>query len=579
MEQILSLIVTHQAEILITALVWLAYHYTLKCGFLSDDHAGIGEYDGKLQGFEYGMLWRWVRYHVVGGNFPSQHKYPDGKSIPQGKLPIRHHFLSILVFNLTGVVTYYALAPIIGPKIALLSVLILIAHPCTSQGVAWISGLAYPVSLFWISTTLLLMQYFSAHFTLNNAIWVIPAFCIIQWLAIHAIFATTGMIWALLLFLGYWQFAVLGFVISLVMCFDQVKKTVSFRIEEFKKQHMEQSTFFHAGKVVVAMKTLWYYTLLAVAPMTMGLYHTWGFHYEKDIERRDPMFWKGFVLLCALCCIFFKSDCLSIKLGILWFVIFSTGFWNWITAQQFVTERYIMVANLGLGILIAHFTQDYLWVYTLILGIYLCKTWTFLPTYGNELLFYESNKWNFQKSEVAMGNLGVTYTRMGLEETARETWLMATQINPDYDVPWVNIFYQLRSKGFALINHGDYIGGIRKLQEGLPYLEKAIGCKVCHFPEQWKKEHSDLVQAIKNPSVILQDELKRLLKLREALSNRLMKAGSEQEIKDIHISVQNNNQQMKNLVEFFSANRLPVTDPAPFNIYQTNITMDKLTRS
>ena len=564
--------------LLISFFVWATYHYTLKCGFVSDDHAGINEYDGKLQGFEYGMLWRWARYWVVGGNFPSQHKYPDGKVIPQGKLPVRHHFLSVLIFNLTCVTTYFALVPILGQKISLMAVGILIVHPCSTQGVAWISGLAYPLSLFWISATVLLLQYFYAHSTLNNAIWVLPVFCLIQWLAIHAIFATTGMLWALLLFLGYWQFAILGFAISLVMCFDQVRKTVSFRVEEFKKQHMEASTVLNFGKPVVAMKTFWYYLCHAAAPVSMGLYHVWGFHYEKDLERRDGLFWKGFLFLCGVAFIFFNTDLAYLKLGILWFLIFSTGFWNWVTAQQFVTERYIFVANLGLGMVIAGLTQNHPWVYTLIFGIYLAKTWDYLPTYDNELRFYQSNNWNFQKSEVAMGNLGVTYTRMGLEDTAKDTWMVATHLNPDYDVPWVNIFYQFRSKGFSLINNGDYISGLSKLKEGLPFLEKALQCKICHFPEQWKKEYSELANAIRNPHLILQDELKRLLQLKENLRTRLSLSHSEKEISDIKISVNNNEAQMKHLIEFFKSNNLPVTDPAPFNKYHTDQTLNNVTQ-
>lgn len=569
---------THTAEIIISTLTWATYFYTLRCGFVSDDIAGLAEYDGKLQGFEYGMLWRWLRYHIVGGNFPSQHKQPDGKPIPQGKLPIRHHFLSIFVFNLTCVITYYALAPILGPKIALLSILILIVHPCTTQGVAWISGLAYPLSLLWISVTLLLMQFFYAHPTMNNAMWAIPLFCAVQFFAIHAIFATTAMIWALLLFLGYWQFAILGAIVSGAMCFDQIQKTVSFRVEEFKKQHMESSTVFNPGKFVVAMKTFLYYICHAINPLTMGLYHTWGFHYEKDIERRDLMFWGGFLLFCGLSVIFYKTDILWLKFGILWFIIFSTGFWNWITAQQFVTERYILVANLGLGVILAGFLQNDLWIYTLILGVYLCKTWNYLPTYDNELRFYQSNHWNFQKSEVAMGNLGATYARVGLEDTARDTWLISTQLNPEYDVPWVNVFYQFRSKGYLLINHGDFIGGLKKLQEGLPYLQKALSCKVCHFPEQWKREYSELANAIANPAIVLQDELKRLLVLKETLRTDLSRTNDTKRTAEIQQSVHDTDKQMDNLVYFFKANNFQTTDVSPFNVYYSQKTMSSLTR-
>lgn len=563
---------------IITFLCLLTYFYTLRCGFVSDDIAGIAEYDGKLQGFEYGMLWRWVRYNICGGNFPSQYKDQSGKPIPQGKLPKRHHILSLIVFIVTCWITYLALTPIIGSKLALLSVLIVIVHPCSTQGVAWISGLAYPLSLLWISLSIILMQFFYAHQTINHAIWVIPTFCAIQFFAIHAIFATTAMTWAVLLFLGYWQFAILAFVISAAMCFDQIRKTVSFRVEEFKKQHMAASTVFGWRKVVVAMKTLWYYTCHAVAPIKMGLYHEWGFHYDKQIERTDWMFWRGLLLFGTLSYAFFAVDSVAVKLAILWFFAFSTGFWNWITAQQFVTERYIMVANLGLGIALAYFTQNCFWLYCFVLGVYLCRTWTHLPTYDNELRFYESNRWNFQNSEVALGNLGVTYARIGLEDSAKDSWRIATQINPEYDVPWINIFYQMRTKALVFINNGNYDEGMRKLQESIPFIEKALACKICHFPEQWKSEHIQLLNSIRNPNIVLQEELKRLLGLKDELKRRVSLAASVQELSGIQESIVNNERQMDNLVSYFHSHNLPVTDTAPFNRLNADRSLEKITR-
>lgn len=578
MKNLQFLLESYLPYLVLSLSVWVTYIYTLCCGFVSDDVQGLGEYDGKLQGFEYGMLWRWVRFHIVGGTFPSGQKNPDGSDVPQGKHPIRSHFLSIVLFNITAIVAYIALSPIIGSKLAILSIIILIVHPCSTQGVAWISGLAYPLSLLWISLQVILMQYFYSHQSLNNAIWVIPVFCLIQWLAIHAIFATTAMTFALLLFLGYWHFAVLAFVISAVMCLDEIRKIVSLRVSEFKKQHMEASTVFHWRKFIVAMKTFGYYIMHSVYPARMGLYHTWGFHYEKKIELADWRFWFGFGSFVTLTCIFFNTDLTILKLAILWYVIFSTGFWNWITAQQFVTERYIMVANLGLGILISFLTQNHFYIYSFIVGAYLVRTWMHLPTYDNELRFYQSNHWQFPKSEVALGNLGVTYARLGLPDSAKDTWLIATKINPDYDVPWVNIFYQYRTNGMTMINNGDYSGGIKKLQEGLPYLQKALSSKVCHFPEQWIKEYSELANVINNPSIILQQELSRLLRLKEELKNMMMKAQDQNRILELRTSLNNNETQIQNLIGFMKSNNYPVLDPSPFNMYNSNKLIEKLTR-
>ena len=562
--------------LIISAFVWITYAYTLRCGAVSDDFAGMLEYDGKLQGMEYGMIWRWVRYHIVGGNFPSHKTMPNGEVLPQGKDMVRHHFLSIVVFNITCLIAYQALFPILGAKTAILAILILIVHPCTTQGVAWVSGLAYPLSLFWISATLLLMQWFYGNPTFESALITLPLFCLIQFFAIHAIFATTVMIWALLLFLGYWHFAIFGFVVSSAMCFDIIKTTVKMRVDEFKKQNMGSSTVLSWHKPVVMMKTLFYYICHAIAPIRMGLYHVWGFHYEKSLERRDRMFWAGAIIFAGLVFVFLTSGSFPIKFGILWWVIFSVGFWNLITAQQFVTERYILVANLGLGVIIATLTQNHLWIYSFILGAYLCRTWTHLPTYDDELRFYQSNVWNFPKSEIALGNLGVTYLKMGLGGSAMDTWMRATQVNKDYDVPWVNMFYQMRSQAVQALQSGNYMQSISHYQMALPHLESAIKCKVCHFPELWGKERNETLNILKNPAILFQDEMKRLLINRENYKNLMMKATTDSRAKEVQESVRNNEQQIKNLAQFMQYQGFKFSDVAVSQKLNTDHLMSKL---
>lgn len=562
--------------VLISFFVWLTYSYTLKCGAVSDDHAGLLDYDGKLQGWEYGMLWRWVRYHIVGGNFPSNKKLPDGTAIPQGKDMPRHHFLSIVVFNITCLVAYQALFPILGSKIALLAILILIVHPCTTQGVAWVSGLAYPLSLLWISLTIILMQWFYANPSPEHALIALPVFCLIQFFAIHAIFATTVMIWSILLFLGYWHFAIFGFVVSGAMCFDIIRQTVKFRVDEFKKQHMAQSTLVNWGKPVVMMKTLFYYVCHAIAPRKMGLYHEFGFHYEKDLERRNWMFWLGALCLVGISYLFLHSNSLPLRFGLLWWVVFSVGFWNLITAQQFITERYILVANLGLGIVIATLTMDYLWIYTFILGAYLCRTWMHLPTYDDEIRFYQSNVWNFPKSEVALGNLGVTFLKAGASGMAMDIWSRATQINKEYDVPWVNMFYNYRSQAVQALQSGNYAGSFQAYQLGLPYLENAIKCKVCHFPEMWGKERDSTIAVLRDPSILFEDEMKRLLVNRENYKNLMMKATTDARAREVQESTSNNDKQIDTLCEFMRSQKMTFKNSAVAQKINMDNLMSKL---
>lgn len=541
-------------EILILVISWVAYCYTLRCGFVSDDLQGILEYDGKLQGKEYGMISRWLRYHLTGGNFPSKISFPGNVGqVPQGKIAIRHHILIIAVFNIGSILAFEFLKQTIGGKLALLAVLLFVVHPVGVQAVAWCSALGYPLSLLWIGAMLNLVLFHAHHNTPGWTIICTIAFIAFQFLGVHAQFIPM-MTWTILLFLGYWQFALLGFVISAIMCLDIIKQTIDFRASEFKKQNMGGSTFLNPRKIIVALKTLWYYLLLTVWPNKMGLYHKFGFHYGPDLEREDSMMVKGLFGLGMIVGAFLYFPALPVKLGALWFLAFIFIFLNWVTIQQFVTERYLFIPSLGVCIIAAYFTQDVPLVYGLIFGALICRTWLHLPTYDNEMRFYQSNVWNFPDSEVAYGNLGVTQMRSGMNGSSMDSWNMSTQINPDYDVPWYNMFSTYRSNAMMSLQHGDYDNCINQLRAGLPLLQRTLSAKVCHFPDAWKKEQEDLLAMINDPKKMLNDEKTRLEKLLETLSGRLPTVKSPEELQGVQISINDTTNQLKRLTEYLNKN-------------------------
>jgi len=549
MSQLLSL--PYFNYLLITASIWFVYWYVVsKCGFVSDDHQGISGFDGKLQvsdqkdsklhtwqklfKSEYGMISRWLRVKIAG------------------KVPRNHHILILVVFNIACLLTYSALAKVIGANLALMAIGILIVHPVSTQAVAWCSAIGYPLSLLWIGAMLTITQW-AYPLTPSKLCVALPLFLLAQFLGIHAQFIPM-MTCVILWFLGYKLFAVIGGVVSAIMLFDIIKQTIKLRKDEFIKQKMGDSTKISPRKFIVAMKTILYYLGLSVAPIKMGLYHKWGFHYDKSIEKADRYFWLGLVGFIGLLGILTLSPIVAVRLGILWFLAFSVIFWNWVTIQQFVTERYIFIPTLGLGMIIAYLTQNHLWAYGFIVGAYLVRTWCHLPTYDNELRFYQSNNWNFPESEVALGNLGVTYINVGMEGTAIDTWGLATQINPDYDVPWYNIFSTHRTKAVMAIQHGRYMDGINYMQQAIVYLDKVLACKVCHFPEMWNKERDHLKKALANPQLLFQEELGRLESLSLNLRYLKIQATTPERLVEVETSVRNNSIQIQSLKAFMDSN-------------------------
>jgi hypothetical protein len=216
-------------------------------------------------------------------------------------------------------------------------------------------------------------------------------------------------------------------------------------------------------------------------PKRLGLFHIWGYHFEEPIEHIDSEFWFGLWSLILYGITIWFSPW-PIKFGLIWAFVYLLTFSNFITAQQFVSERYAFISTFGFSIVIAYLFQDYPIIISFLVGVAIMRIWVHLPTFRNEVRFYESNWFNFPGSEVAMGNLGVAYLNHGLPNKALDTWQEASRQNKFYDVPWYNLYSLCRQNGD--------IQGARR------FLAMCLEAKIVHFPEQWKKELQEIENSI-----------------------------------------------------------------------------------
>ena len=560
-------------HLIILISVLLTYGYVIfKSGYVSDDHDGIENYDGtlmypdesvrpgeaprKIRKICYGTLSKWVRYHLCGGHRPSRHtiKRPDGTvvHIPSGKIPSHHHLLSILVHATACLLLYHFLLTITTPTVALLTVLLFTAHPTCTQAVAWPSAIGYLLSLVCICSVLLISNWVSPYTDLTHILLGLAGIAFFQVWGVYAqgIPLTTGLI---LLALGQYHYGVVAILVAGAASFVNLGGYVTHRKEEFKKQNMDQSTSFNFRKPIVALKTIAYYIYLSILPIRMGLYHEWGFHYDKKIELWDWRAIFGLVVTAISAYLFLVTPHQEVRIGILWFYSFIFLFLNWITAQQWVTERYLYIPVIGLCLISSFYLQHLLPLYFLIFGIFICRTWMHLPTYDNEIRFYLSNTWNFQKSEVAFGNLGVAYTQAGLGGAASDMWLISSSINQDYDVPFYNIYSKNKSAALMAIQHGNYEQGIQSLTQCIPMMQRVLDCKVIHFRENWQKEMDELKDMVQNPVRFLIGELNRLQVLRDNLMKLLYEAKEKTRQDEITSSINDNNRQIDALKSYFSS--------------------------
>ena len=420
-----------------------------------------------------GSILKWFRlnfgntYKVIGKNSKGHDVWGNVQS------PVKHHILSMLVQALNLILGYYFLTPLIGADLAFASCLLFSVHPLTTQTVVWISGINYSLSLLFSLVMFNIVLYCK-----------IPELLLPLVLASSVISTFTlyvgGLSWVILLFLGYKIPALVAGVVGLGIIYFKGRETKALRIEEFKKQNMVGSTFFNIRKPIVMMKTLWYYMRLVFLPLRMGLYHVWGYFYEEPIERIDKMFWLGVLTLTTFVVGFYYGS-VAIKLGIIWYLTYFIIFSNLITAQQFVTDRYVTIPAFGICMILASLLYGTPF-FGVLLGCYIMRTYVHLPTFKNEVDFYSSNFVNFRKSEVSLGNLGVAFINQGMAGAAIDTWSLATKINPHYDVPWYNLYSVFKGNG--------------RFEEARDFLKRCLDAKVVHFDKKWKEEFDQIEKII-----------------------------------------------------------------------------------
>ncbi len=504
----------------LSLLTWVTYWGAIRNGFVSDDIEGIANYDGKFLGWDYGRITKWLWQKLFQKNAAA------------------HHTFSILLHNINVCLLYVLLSNLFSPRLALFASILYTVHSVNTQSVAWISARGYPLGLMW---TLIIMNMLTHYATLlafpflNPILYcvVIAVFILFYYFSIHAQFATmVGFV--LFGFMGYPLVTMIGCLMSLVMGFGIVKEVIGIRAKVFKEQNMGESTQLSPKRLIIAFKTLYYYTRLCLFPKRMGLYHVYGYHYTPELVKIDKLFFKGLgVATVLLLGLVFGNP--VIQFGILWYLAYIFIFLNWITIHQFLSERYCYIANVGLCIVLAYILLPFPIVFAFIVGLYLMRTWTHLPTYEDEVPFYQSNVWNFPNSEVAFANLGVTYMKRGLVNSAMDMWLIALKINPQYDVSHYNISSTLKTRG--------------QLTDAHKHLKSAVESPECHFKDLWAKELTQLEHEMQY--------VEKVNKLREAvktLDNEKSKEISKQ-LEELQALYTQSESFRKNQLEVYTGKR------------------------
>lgn len=191
----------------------------------------------------------------------------------------------------------------------------------------------------------------------------------------------------------YWYWAFLA-----LMVFADRRKALAGKLAN--KGLSTEMTAVRLRKLILFAKTYGYYFRLGFIARPLCLYHNLlhGFGLSKEYNRQayklDKDFWVGAAILYfAATNILFNFER---SFGLLWFSICIAQWCNIITISQYVAERYLYFANIGLMYTLAKCItylpqpyQNYLLIG--VLAYYITRLWYYMPAYKNDFWHIEFN--------------------------------------------------------------------------------------------------------------------------------------------------------------------------------------------
>src|SRR3990167_10987986 len=268
---------------LILLLAFSTWHYSLFCGYVSDDHAAVMDRKDIIPDSEKvdrGESF-WVKRFNDGIVMYYQTRIFWALGIK--KYPFFWHLFSLSVHIFNTYLVYLFLYPIYGESISLAASAFWSINPMLNQNVVWISGRPYIIGLMfglismicWFNRFVFIIFYLFSILTNISTIFI-PIIILI----IHP---------------SYWQSKL--YVLSmLILAFP-------FFVWKFNKRFtkglvIDRDNFaWKNRKINTISRMVIYYIWTILCPVSMGWYHQAGFRYNEKWEKFNYLTVIGYALI------------------------------------------------------------------------------------------------------------------------------------------------------------------------------------------------------------------------------------------------------------------------------------------
>lgn len=446
-------------------LVFLTWHYALRCGYISDDHSGVAkrkdiipDVEKKDKGESH-----WVK--VFNDGIVVYYMNRIMWKLGLQNIPFAWHLLSLSLHLANTYLFYLVFQPVYGDPIALAACLFWGINPMLNQNVVWVSGRPYLMGAFltlvgilnWQNVFIFFPLYMLAVIT-NLSIALAP---VILWLW-HP---------------EAWQ--------PKAYCLITMVTAFPFVLWKFQKRFskslvIDKENFrFKLRKFNTLVRVVLYYCFCLFVPTKMGWYHQAGFRYNRAWEKFNIWALVGYIFVGAL--IYYA------RFPGWWFLLFILPSTNLYATNSFVQDRYLYFASFGIALIVVPFLLQYPILFYCVLTFYGVRAYMYSRQLLNDESMYRENWRNHPQSDYAVNNLSYFLIQQKRYEEARVIILRGIELNKSNKMLWYNLGITWAATGHFNSDEGKF----RFL--------RALDCwkMTLQIEPRWEKPANDIKKLVK----------------------------------------------------------------------------------
>jgi tetratricopeptide (TPR) repeat protein len=450
---------------IVLLIVFVTWHYALRCGYISDDHAAVAQRKDIIPDAE--KIPKNDSYWVTVFNDGIVMYYMTRLFWKLGlkSFPFFWHLFSLALHIANCYLLYIFLLPIFGYDVTLAAVAFWGINPMLNQNVVWVSGRPYTIGLFLTLIALICWQ--------NPLIFAV--YYMLAVITNISIFFAPIMLW--LVYPESWQ-PKMYVIIMLAMAapfvawkfYKRFTKALVLDRDNFRLRPRKTNTF---------VRILLYYIWTLFVPIRMGWYHQAGFRYNERWEKFNYLTLIGYVTAGLLATIGGLPGMIYI-LGVL-------PNSNLYATNSFLQDRYLYFASIGIALLIAPYLAQYPVLFYCAITFYATRSYMYSRHMINDEAMYRENWRNHPNSDYAVNNLSYFLIQQHRYDEARVVILYGLSINSMNKMLWYNLGVTWAAQGHFTTDEGKF-----RFLRALDCWKHAL-----NIEPRWSKPADDIEKLVK----------------------------------------------------------------------------------